>query len=130
MSASNQDLPSLTRRLFPKVVLSLVVGGLFAWLSARGGVPLVPSREAFAFVEPWVVPVYAVLDFSKNRSGGRSRCPFVWQKAYNRFIPVGGDQTEHEGGREEWAATWSVKLRELDAAIRAQASRTGKGIPR
>lgn len=61
MSASNQDLPSLTRRLFPKVVLSLVVGGLFAWLSARGGVPLVPSREAFAFVEPWVVPVYAVL---------------------------------------------------------------------
>lgn len=63
------------------------------------------------------LPVYAVLDFSKNRSGGRSRCPFVWQKAYNRFIPVGKDQTEHEGGLPEWEETWSVKLRR-------------KGIPR
>ena len=63
------------------------------------------------------LPVYAVLDFSKNSSGGRSRCPFVWQKAYNRFIPVGVDQTEHEGGLAEWEETWSVKLRR-------------KGIPR
>ena len=57
------------------------------------------------------LPVYAVLDFSKNRSGGRSRCPFVWQKAYNRFIPVGKEQMEYEGGMEEWGATWSVKPR-------------------
>ena len=30
--------PSLLRRILPKLVLSLALGGLFAWLAARGGV--------------------------------------------------------------------------------------------
>jgi uncharacterized protein (TIRG00374 family) len=61
MSAPNQDAKSFLRRVLPKVLLSLVVGGLFAWLSARGGVPLVPSREAFSHVASWAIPVYTLI---------------------------------------------------------------------
>lgn len=66
MSTSNQDSVSLLGRMLPKVVLSLAVGGLFAWLSSRGGVPLVPSREAFAHVEPWALPAYAPIVFATH----------------------------------------------------------------
>src|SRR5688572_15532047 len=61
MSASNQETKTWLGRVLPKVFLSLGVGGLFAWLSARGGVPLVPSREAFSHVAPWAIPAYAVV---------------------------------------------------------------------
>lgn len=40
--------------------LSLVVGGLLAWVAARGGVPLVPSRAAFRSIEPWAIPAYVL----------------------------------------------------------------------
>jgi len=49
---------SVARRILPKLGLSLLLGGLFAWIAARGGVPLIPSREAFAQVHWWTVPVY------------------------------------------------------------------------
>lgn len=61
MSTTNRESRSWIRRALPKVLLSLVVGGLFAWLSARGGVPLVPSRAAFSHVSPWAVPAYAAM---------------------------------------------------------------------
>lgn len=41
-------------------MLSLAVGGVFAWLTSRGGLPLLPPREAFAHVAPWAVPVYVL----------------------------------------------------------------------
>ncbi|MCS6798498.1 MAG: flippase-like domain-containing protein [Myxococcota bacterium] len=50
----------LTRRVVPKLVLSVLLGALFAWLVLRGGVPLVPGPEAFASVQWWTVPAYAV----------------------------------------------------------------------
>src|SRR5687768_16497120 len=50
---------SLARRLLPKLGISLALGGLFAWLVARGGVPLIPPREGFAHVAWWTVPAYA-----------------------------------------------------------------------
>jgi uncharacterized protein (TIRG00374 family) len=50
--------PALLVRIWPKLAISVLLGGLFAWLAARGGVPLVPSWEALASVEPWTVPVY------------------------------------------------------------------------
>lgn len=56
------------------------------------------------------LPTYAVLDFSKNRSGSVKDCRFVWQKAYNRFIPIGREQLGLDGGKEgEWRARWRIE---------------------
>lgn len=55
---SEPDEPSLARRILPKLAVSLVLGGLFAWLVARGGVPLIPRAEAFEQVRWWTVPAY------------------------------------------------------------------------
>ena len=51
--------PSVLRKLLPKLVISLILGGLFAWLAASGGVPLVPPRESLGAVKWWTVPAYA-----------------------------------------------------------------------
>ena len=56
------------------------------------------------------LPFYAVLDFSKNRSGDVKDCRFVWQKAYNRFIPIGAEQIGLDGGKPEtWRARWRIE---------------------
>jgi uncharacterized protein (TIRG00374 family) len=34
-------------RILPKLLISLVLGALFAWVAERGGVPIVPPRESF-----------------------------------------------------------------------------------
>ena len=39
-----------------------------------------PARDAAA--------VYAVLSFSKNRSGRTLPVPFLWKRAYSQFIPA------------------------------------------
>jgi uncharacterized membrane protein YbhN (UPF0104 family) len=38
------------RRILPKLLISLLLGGLFAWLAERGGVPIFPKGEHFAQV--------------------------------------------------------------------------------
>lgn len=54
--------PSLARTIAPKLVLSLVLGGLFAFLASRGGVPLLPSGAAFGAVSwPLVLGYVAIL---------------------------------------------------------------------
>ncbi len=50
---------SVARRLAPKLAISVALGALFAWLVVRGGVPLIPSSEAFVHVQWWAVPGYA-----------------------------------------------------------------------
>src|SRR5262245_25022834 len=45
-------------RFLPKLIISIALGVLFAWLAARGGVPLVPPARAFGAVSPWAVPGY------------------------------------------------------------------------
>jgi len=50
--------PSAGRSILPKLALSLLLGALFAWLASRGGVPLVPSGEAFAQVSWPLVAAY------------------------------------------------------------------------
>ncbi len=53
--------PSAPRRHIAKLVVSLILLGGFAWMLQRGGIPLVPSRSAFANVSvAWVVG-YAAL---------------------------------------------------------------------
>ena len=50
--------PGALRKVLPKLVLSLALGALFAWLVLRGGVPLLPPIEAFEHVRWWTVPAY------------------------------------------------------------------------
>jgi len=45
-------------RFVPRLIGSLLVAGLFWLLMSRGGVPVVPSRSAFAGVQWWTVGVY------------------------------------------------------------------------
>lgn len=49
---------SLASQLMVRLIVSLALGALFAWLAARGGVPLWPSTQALARVSPWAVPGY------------------------------------------------------------------------
>jgi uncharacterized protein (TIRG00374 family) len=51
---------SLIRKIVPKLAISALLGAAFAWLVARGGVPLIPSAEAFSEVRWGLVFVYAV----------------------------------------------------------------------
>jgi hypothetical protein len=44
-----------------KLVLSLIVGGAFAWVLKAGKMPLTPPRESFANVNWWTVAAYAAL---------------------------------------------------------------------
>jgi uncharacterized protein (TIRG00374 family) len=45
-------------RVLPKLVISVALGALFAWLFARGGVPLLPAPDLLFAIRPWTVPVY------------------------------------------------------------------------
>lgn len=49
---------SFAQKVLPKLAVSLVLGGLFAWVASRGGVPLLPTREAFSHVAWWAIPGY------------------------------------------------------------------------
>lgn len=62
LESSTEDLrsESLIKKIGTKLVLSLGLGALFAWLASRGGVPLVPSAEAFGQVKWWTVGGYAL----------------------------------------------------------------------
>ncbi len=62
-SATVEDTSSLPqtglwRRHGFKLVLSLVLGAGIAWVVSRGGLPLVPPREAFAQLKTWTIPAY------------------------------------------------------------------------
>jgi uncharacterized protein (TIRG00374 family) len=49
---------SVLGRILPKLAISIALGALFAWLVARGGVPLLPSFGQLRAIRPWTVPVY------------------------------------------------------------------------
>ncbi len=62
-SASQTSLGSGTpkkkgRGLLSKLVVSLLLGALFAYLVSKGGVPLIPQADALAQVTWWAVPAY------------------------------------------------------------------------
>ncbi|MEM6961833.1 MAG: lysylphosphatidylglycerol synthase transmembrane domain-containing protein [Myxococcota bacterium] len=52
---------SFHKKLFSKLFLSILIGAVFAWLAAQGGVPLIPSEQSFRAVVWWTVPTYAGL---------------------------------------------------------------------
>jgi len=45
-------------KLLPKLAISLALGALFAWLFARGGLPLLPRLADLGALPGWVVPAY------------------------------------------------------------------------
>lgn len=48
-----------TRRLGPRLLVSLALGALFAWLVAHGGVPLLPPVAELRAIPAWALPTYA-----------------------------------------------------------------------
>lgn len=62
MTTNEQSIPAppqpSSRKFLVRLGLSLVVAGIFVWAMQRGGVPVVPPREAFAHVRWWTVPAY------------------------------------------------------------------------
>lgn len=59
-AALGSDAKSATlTRVLPKLVVSIGLGGLFAWLASRGGVPLLPALDDLRKIEPWTIPGYA-----------------------------------------------------------------------
>ena len=48
----------LFMRVLPKLLVSIALGALFAWVAHRGGVPLLPSASALSAIAPWTVPAY------------------------------------------------------------------------
>ncbi len=51
---------SALTRVLPKLLLSLVLGGLLAWVAERGGVPIIPQAESFRGVR-WELVALATL---------------------------------------------------------------------
>lgn len=49
------------RALVARTLISLLLGGLFAWVASRGGLPLWPKVSAFAGLTWWAVPGYVLL---------------------------------------------------------------------
>lgn len=52
---------SWLRRHARALVASVFVGAGFVWLLGAGGLPVVPTRSAFAGLRWWTVPVYALI---------------------------------------------------------------------
>jgi len=52
---------SSLRRALPRVLISLLIAGGFAWALERGGLPLAPSPAALATLRWWAVPSFFVL---------------------------------------------------------------------
>lgn len=50
-------------RILPKLLISLALGGLFAWLAERGGVPIFPKAQQFASVRWSQVGIATLLLF-------------------------------------------------------------------
>ena len=58
MASETTRSPDGRRAFALRLALSLAFGAGFAWMLARGGLPIVPGRAAFAELSPWAVPVY------------------------------------------------------------------------
>lgn len=50
--------------LWPKLLISIALGALFAWIAQRGGVPIVPTRSSFAGVDWSMVGAATALLFA------------------------------------------------------------------
>lgn len=61
MSAPAKAEPSLARRILPKLVLSLLLGGLFAYVVQKLDVDIIPDPDDFGLVRWWTVGAYVAV---------------------------------------------------------------------
>jgi glycosyltransferase 2 family protein len=62
MTAHDEEKPTPATRthVWPRVAVSLVLAGGFAWMLRRGGLPIVPSSELLARIGPTAILAYAL----------------------------------------------------------------------
>ena len=58
LPADRSEERSLWARVLPKFLVSVALGALFAWIAARGGIPLLPPMAALSSIRPWAIPAY------------------------------------------------------------------------
>lgn len=58
---AEQASAGIWRKAAPRIAISLLLGGGFLWLLSRGGLPLLPPKEAFAHLTGWTFTQYAAL---------------------------------------------------------------------
>lgn len=58
---TTQGSANIWRGALPRIAISLLIGGGFVWLLARGGLPLLPPREALQRLPGWTLCQFLVL---------------------------------------------------------------------
>jgi glycosyltransferase 2 family protein len=58
---SAQGSTNIWRGALPRILISLLIGGGFVWLLARGGLPLLPPREALQRLPGWTLCEFMAL---------------------------------------------------------------------
>jgi uncharacterized protein (TIRG00374 family) len=59
--ALSASAPSGLRRILPRLAVSLLMAGAFAWALNRGGLPLSPPATALPHLRWWAVPAFVAL---------------------------------------------------------------------
>jgi glycosyltransferase 2 family protein len=60
-AAGSAGAPRPLKGLLPRIAVSLLIAGGFAWLLLKGGLPLLPSRDALARLPLWTVTAYLTM---------------------------------------------------------------------
>ncbi len=60
-AAGSTETPKPLRGLVPRIAVSLLIASGFVWLLLKGGLPLLPSRDALAHLPLWTVAAYLAL---------------------------------------------------------------------
>lgn len=111
------------RKLLPRLLLSLVLGGIFAWLIARGGVPLLPSIDQLTRVDPQLMGVYVLVLLSMH---------FVRATRWRFLVaPVKADVPFWQGVLINWVGFFAIFVLPLRIGelARPAVSKMRLGIP-
>jgi uncharacterized protein (TIRG00374 family) len=114
---------STLRKLLPRLGISLVLGGIFAWLIARGGVPLLPSLDDLRRVDPQLLGVYALVLLSMH---------FVRATRWRFLVaPVKADVPFWQGVLINWVGFFAIFVLPLRIGelARPAVSKMRLGIP-
>ncbi len=114
---------SALRRLLPRLALSLGLGGIFAWLIARGGVPLIPTLDDLRRVDGQLLGVYALVLLSMH---------FVRATRWRFLVaPVKADVPFWQGVLINWVGFFAIFVLPLRVGelARPAVSKMRLGIP-
>ena len=114
---------SALRKMLPRLALSLALGALFAWLIARGGVPLLPSIDQLRRVDGQLLGVYALVLLSMH---------FVRATRWRFLVaPVKADVPFWQGVLINWVGFFAIFVLPLRIGelARPAVSKMRLGIP-